>query len=58
MDSPTIKTFLREHPAIKVAQIEELLKIPAGTIRPEGNRSIPAKYIKLLTLVLREYGLK
>ena len=57
MDSNTIKDFLKTHPAIKISSIEVLLKIPAGTIRPTEERPIPKKYIKLLTVVLKEYGL-
>jgi len=57
MDSNTIQQFLEDHPLIKLSGLEELAKIPKGTLRKTKKRKIPEKYIYRLVVVLRHYGL-
>ena len=57
MDSNTIRKFLDEHPLIKLSGVEDLAKIPKGTLRKSGDRHIPEKYVPRLVIVLRHYGL-
>jgi hypothetical protein len=57
-DQLHLKTFLLEHPAISVLQIESICGLPKDTLRHflKERRNIPAKYFDTVSDELMKYG--
>ena len=53
-----IRSFLKEHPAIGITQIEGICKLPKDTMRHfmKNRRSLPEKYLETVEVELSNYG--
>ena len=56
MNSNTIIQWLKEHDLININGLHKKLQLPSKTIRLDGSRKIPDKYIKPIAEILAEYG--